>query len=191
MKMAEQKSFLERHSGLAKGVVAAGLFTLGYWANSIFASPEALQTRYEKKVAKHPTEHVQSLNGMFEFSYNELVQAGKDGGADVSQIEGIRPVVYLKDGNKGILAIEDARGQEPKRYDLRKINSDLATQLGTDLALGTTEQSLDQFVATMAEEGDMLATYPKEKRDVITKYTFQEAKSGAKELYDKVMSWIK
>lgn len=177
-----------------KTIVFVGGLALGYLANSVFTGPQRLQERLETKVSENPAGYESVVKRGFDFGYDGWVEAQKAKGVKVDLVQGIEPTLYVDPNTGAGVGIADLanakKDGKPVVYGARRISSDLANQLGTNLACGSAEQSVDQFVGTVAQNPDVLNNYPGGKREIIQSYAFAGLKSEAKGLYERVKSWI-
>lgn len=179
-------------------LAAGGLFIAGYCVNDLLAGPEQLQQRLETKAARTPARYSALMGKAFDFSYRNWVDGQRESGADVSIVQGIRPEIYLTEGRISVgearLRIVDNTTKPEQTYGVRRINSGIADRLGTNLACGTPEQSIDQFIGTIAEDNGVMENYPEKKAEMIQDYALNGLKHGlrseAKGLYEKMKAWV-
>lgn len=162
-------------------MVAGIIFIAGYCTNTFLTKPEELQQKLENKTKENPSQYTMLMERAFEFSYGNWAKANELNGTDTRNIDGIQARILTKE-NTAYLVIED---KECNQYSIRRIDSDIAEQLGTELALGTPEQSIDQFIGTVAENPNLMDNYPKEKMQILRDYTSAELGKAAGELYTK------
>ena len=202
------KEMCKGNTGMLKALAAGGIFLLGYCSNTIFTGPEALQRRIERKVSANPAAYTLVMEHAFDFSYGRWVDGQKQNGVYAGNAEGIAPRVGLDSDSGAYLSIADLAGGninvkgQTNEYCVRRLDSPLAKELGTQLALGTPEQSIDQFVGTLVENKGLLQDYPPGKMDVMKKYAALElkdaagsicesAKGGLGQLYGRVKGWLR
>ena len=174
---------VSRKGKAVKTILAAGIFIAGYFTNNLLADPAVLQKRLQEKVNENPAQYTLVMQDAFGFSYNAWLKGNYQNGVDTSATEGIAPSISTAN-NKTQLNIEDHNNPCKTSYSIRRLDSDIAKKLGTGIALGTQEQSIDQFISTIAEDKDVLEKYPAHKKEILADYTAEEIGKAASGLYN-------